>query len=63
MWINRPRRKGRKHDRPAGRLILHLDKDEPGKVRAYPLKHHERDFALFGYLLGAYNIMKTGVKS
>ena len=50
-------------DRPAGRLILHLDKDEPGKVRAYPLKHHERDFALFGYLLGAYNIMKTGVKS
>jgi hypothetical protein len=50
-------------DKPADRIVLLLSKDEPGKVTPYPLKHHDADFALFGYLLGAYNIMKTGVKS
>lgn len=50
-------------DKPADRILLLLSKEEPGKVTPHPLKHHDADFALFGYLLGAYNVMKQGVRS
>jgi hypothetical protein len=48
-------------DPPADRLLLLFSKDEPGKVTPYPFNHHDRDFALFGYMLGAYNLMKGGI--
>jgi hypothetical protein len=48
-------------DKPAERIVLLFSKDEPGKVTPHVLKHHDRDFALFGYLLGAHNIMKGGI--
>jgi len=48
-------------DRPAERIVLLFSKDEPGKVTPHVLKHQDRDFALFGYLLGAYNLMKGGI--
>jgi hypothetical protein len=49
-------------DRPADRFILHFSKDHPGKVTPYPLRHHDLDFAGWGYCLGLYNILQTGVK-
>lgn len=48
-------------DRPAERIILHLEKDTPGKVTPHVLKHHDRDFAGFGYCLGLYQTMKGGM--
>ena len=50
-------------DKPAERIVLIFSKDEPGKVTPYVLNHHDADFSLFGYLLGAHRIMKTGVLS
>jgi hypothetical protein len=50
-------------DRPAERIVLRFSKDEPGKIHVHNLTHHDADFALFGYLLGAYGVMKTGVQS
>lgn len=40
------------------RMVLRFDKDEPGKVHPRPFKHHDRDFAGFGYCLGLYNVVK-----
>jgi hypothetical protein len=42
------------------RLVLRFDKDDPGRVHPHPLRQHSDDFALFGYLLGAYRIMGKG---
>jgi hypothetical protein len=50
-------------DKPAERIVLLFDKTEPGKVKAHVLQHHDNDFAGFGYILGLYGILKTGVKS
>jgi hypothetical protein len=47
-------------DRPAERIVVLFSKEEPGKVTPHPLTHHDADFALFGYLLGAFNITKGG---
>lgn len=47
-------------DRPAERIVVLFSKDEPGKVTPRILKNHDTDFALFGYLLGAFNITKGG---
>lgn len=49
-------------DRPAERIVLLFSKDEPGKVTPHILTHHDRDFAGFGYCLGLFGVMKTGVK-
>lgn len=48
-------------DRPAERIVLRLSKDEPGTVSEHVLRHHDRDFAAFGYCLGLYNVMKGGM--
>jgi hypothetical protein len=48
-------------DKPAERIVLVLSKDEPGAVTPHVLTHHDADFSLFGYLLGAHRIMNTGV--
>lgn len=47
-------------DRPAERVVVLLSKDEPGTVRAHVLRDHVQDFALFGHLLAAYRILKSG---
>jgi hypothetical protein len=49
-------------DKPAERIVLLFSKDEPGKVTAHTLAHHDRDFAGFGYCLGLYNLMSGGIK-
>lgn len=48
-------------DRPAERLVLHFDKDQPGVVREHWLRQHSRDFAGFTYCLGLYRIMQGGM--
>lgn len=50
-------------DRPAERIVLLFSKDEPGKVTPHILTHHDADFAGWGYCLGLYGVMNTGVKS
>ena len=50
-------------DRPAERIVLLLSKDEPGQVTPHILTHHDADFAGFGYCLGLYGVMNTGVKN
>jgi len=50
-------------DRPAERIVLLFSKDEPGKVTPHILTHHDADFAGWGYCLGLFNLMKTGVKA
>jgi hypothetical protein len=50
-------------DKPAERIVLLFSKDEPGKVTAHVLKHHDADFAGWGYCLGLYGVMQTGVKA
>lgn len=49
-------------DRPAERIVLLFSKDEPGQVTPHILTHHDADFAGWGYCLGLYGVMKTGVK-
>jgi hypothetical protein len=48
-------------DKPAERIVLLLSKDHPGTAIPHILAHHDADFALFGYLLGAYGIMKSSL--
>lgn len=50
-------------DRPAERIVLLFSKDEPGKVTPHILTHHDADFAGWGYCLGLYGVMQTGVKN
>jgi hypothetical protein len=50
-------------DKPAERIVLLFSKDEPGKVTAHILTHHDADFAGFGYCLGLYGVMHTGVRN
>lgn len=50
-------------DRPAERIVLLFSKDEPGKVTPHILTHHDADFAGFGYCLGLYGVLHTGVKN
>lgn len=50
-------------DKPAERIVLLFSKDEPGKVTTQALTHHDADFAGFGYCLGLYGVMNTGVLS
>jgi hypothetical protein len=46
-------------DRPAERIVLRFDKDEPGRVHPHILLHHDADFAAFGYCLGLYGVMNS----
>lgn len=48
-------------DKPAERIVLVFSKDEPGKITAHTLTHHDRDFAAFTYCLGLYNIIQGGI--
>ena len=48
-------------DRGVERVVLRFSKDEPGRIYEHPLDNPDKDFALFGYLLGAYHIIKGGV--
>ena len=50
-------------DRPAERIVLLFSKDEPGKVTTHILTHHDADFAGWGYCLGLYGVINTGVKT
>ena len=50
-------------DRPAERIVLIFSKDEPGRVTPHILTHHDADFAGWGYCLGLYGVMQSGVKS
>ncbi len=50
-------------DKGAERIVLHLSKDEPGKVTPFVLTKHTLDFHGWGYCLGLYNVIQTGVKS
>lgn len=49
-------------DKPAERIVLRFSKDEPGRVTPYILTKYDADFAGWGYCLGLFGVIKTGVE-
>ena len=49
-------------DPKADRLVLRFDKEEPGKIQAFPCRHHDRDFQKFEHARGNYQIQLGGMQ-
>ncbi len=53
-----------KGKKPKRRLVVHIDKNNPGKlsVKEYPIENHDRDYRMFLYALELYRYFSGGVK-
>ena len=54
----------REGKKPKRRLVIHLDKNNPGKLtpKEYPAENHDRDYRMFLYALELYRYFNSGVK-